>query len=67
MAMAQLRYQQQAQEQQQLRQIIQREADVWIAKEQQKRMLLPSVASDMTYSGSVPSLQSHKVHICYSV
>ena len=67
MAVAQLRYQQQAQEQQQLRQIIQQEAEVWIAKEQQKRMALPSVASDMTYSGSVVPLQSHKVHICYSV
>ena len=60
-AVAQWRHQQQAQEQQQLQQLIQQEAEVWIAKEQQKRTKLPSGADGMTFSGSFSPLQSHKV------
>ena len=61
MELAQLRHQQQPQEQQQLQQLIQQEAEVWIAKEQQKRTTLPSGAGVVTFSGSVPPPQLHKV------
>ena len=70
MAAAQLRHQQQAQkqpeQQQQLQQLIQQEAEVWIAKEQQKRATLPGSAGGLIYTGYVPPLQSHKVHTCYN-
>ena len=64
MAVAQLRHQQQAQkqpEQQQLQQLIQQEAEVWIAKEKQKRATLPGSAGGLIYTGYVPPPQSHKV------
>ena len=71
MAVAQLRHQQQVQkqpeqQQQQLQQLIQQEAEVWIAKEQQKRATLPGSAGGLIYTSYVPPPQSHKVHTCYS-
>ena len=70
MAVAQLRQQQQAQkqpeQQQQLQQLIQQEAEVWIAKEQQKRATLPGSAGGLIYTSYAPPPQSHKVYTCYS-
>ena len=70
MAVAQLRHQQQVQkqpeQQQQLQQLIQHEAEVWIAKEQQKRAILPGSAGSLIYTDHIPPLQSHKVHTYYN-